>query len=349
MSDESFIFRNSSFTLNQKTLINPIDLGTRIKSGYINDKITIIKKNTIEINDSTNDFIIKNQTTNYIDIDTSSNIVNINVPLKLTTLISNDNMFIKDLDGNNFFGYNNLNFLNDTFTFSDNSNNLYFQLNKENQSIDISTNICIVNKELSIIDTNNEKYMGFDTSNHLINMYKPINLDKITFSEQELLIQDGSNNNYLGFNSLTKVTNFYQEANDAYASPIIKYNIISENAKNFEKKYVAKTSIITGSGIVQYYFKNVIDDKDEQITFRGKIISRDLSNNSASFIFDGFTKFVDSTNTNYLEFELKTLFTSNNQWKVNTFFIYSTDLVIEVQSNQNTMTTWVVSIESVSV
>ena len=349
MSDESFIFRNSSFTLNQKTLINPIDLGTRIKSGYINDKITVIKKNTIEINDSTNDFIIKNQTTNYINIDTSNNIVNINVPLKITTLISNDNTLITDLNGNNFLGYNNLNFLNDTFTFSDNSNNLYFQLNKANQSIDISTNICIVNKELSIIDTNNEKYIGFDTSNHLINIYKPINLDKITFSEQELLIQDGSNNNYLGFNSLTKVTNFYQEANDAYASPIIKYNIISENAKNFEKKYVAKTSIITGSGIVQYYFKNVIDDKDEQITFRGKIISRDLSNNSASFIFDGFTKFVDSTNTNYLEFELKTLFTSNNQWKVNTFFIYSTDLVIEVQSNQNTTTTWVVSIESVSV
>ena len=44
MSDESFIFRNSSFTLNQKTLINPIDLGTRIKSGYINDKITIRAK-----------------------------------------------------------------------------------------------------------------------------------------------------------------------------------------------------------------------------------------------------------------------------------------------------------------
>jgi hypothetical protein len=349
MADESLIYRNSSFTLNQKTLINPIDLGTRIKSGYINDKITIIKKNTIEINDSTNDFIIKNQTTNYIEIDTSDNIVNINVPLIITTLISNDNTLITDLNGNIFFGYNNLNFLNDTFKFTDNSNNLYFQLNKSNESIDISANICIVKEELNIIDTNNEKYMGFDTSNQLINIYKPINLDKITFSEQEFLIQDSSNNNYLGFNSLTKVTNFYQEANDVYASPIIKYNIISENAKNFEKKYVAKTSILNGTGVMQYYFRNIIDSKDEQITFRGKIISRDLSNNSASFIFDGFTKYIDSTNTNHLEFELKTLFTYHNQWKVNTFFIYSTDLVIEVQSNQSTTTNWVVSIESVSV
>jgi hypothetical protein len=349
MSNDIFISKNSSFTLNQKTLINPIDLGTRIKSGYINDKVTIIKKNTIEINDSTNDFIIKNQTTNYIDIDTSNNIVNINVPLKLTGIISNDNIIIKESNGNNFFSYNNLNFSNDTFTFSDDSNNLYFQFNKPNQSIDISANICILNKELNFIDTNNEKYLGFDTSNQLINLYKPLNLDKISFSEQELLIQDLSNNKYLGFNSLTKITNFYQETNDVYASPIIKYNIISENAQNFEKKYVAKTSILNGSGVIQYYFKNVIDNKNEQITFRGKIISRDLSNNSASFIFDGFTKYINPTDTNYLEFEIKTLYTSDNEWKVNTFFIYSTDLVIEVQSNQNTTTNWVVSIESVSV
>jgi len=225
MADENLIYRNSSFTLNQKTLINPIDLGTRIKSGYINDKITIIKKNTIEINDSTNDFIIKNQTTNYIEIDTSNNIVNINVPLKLTTIISND----------------------------------------------------------------------------------------------------------------------------LYTFPIIKYNIISENIQNFEKKYIAKTSIINGNGVVQYYFKNIIDNIDEQITFRGKIISRDLTNNSASFIFDGFTKYIDPTDTNHLEFELNTLFTSDIEWKINTFFIDNTDLVIEVQSNQTTTTNWIVSIESISV
>ena len=100
---------------------------------------------------------------------------------------------------------------------------------------------------------------------------------------------------------------------------------------------------------LQYYFKNIIDNIDEQITFRGKIISRDLANNSASFIFDGFTKYIDSTDTNNLEFDLNTLFTSDIEWKVNTFFIDNTDLVIEVQSNQTTTTNWIVSIESVSV
>ena len=112
---------------------------------------------------------------------------------------------------------------------------------------------------------------------------------------------------------------------------------------------MAKTSIPNGTGVIQYYFRNVIDSKDEQITFKGKIVSRDLENNSASFTFEGYTKYISPTNTNILELELNPLYTSDPNWKLNSFFIYSTDLVMEVQSNQSTTTNWVVAIESISV
>ena len=131
--------------------------------------------------------------------------------------------------------------------------------------------------------------------------------------------------------------------NITYANPLVTYN-------GLEKKYVSKMQIDGGSGQLIYTFKNILNSIQEQITFSGKIISRDTMNNSASFVFVGYTKYQDINNTNYLEFVVDNLYSSDlTNWSLNAFYITNTDLILVIQSNQSTTTNWVVSIESISV
>ena len=69
----TFNFKNNSFNVNQKTLVNPVDLsGARIKSGSNKDKITQIKNNVININDSSNNFIISKLELHFSRINSSN-------------------------------------------------------------------------------------------------------------------------------------------------------------------------------------------------------------------------------------------------------------------------------------
>ena len=264
-------------------------------------------------------------------------------------------------------------FPNDTFTFSDSLGSNYLIFDKPNSKVIVpklidlqnivfsedSPKIQILSGVLDFLDISKNKYISIDTSNQIIKINKTIDLSNngnIIFNEDLNFISNNQNILSIKQNNNGPILSYSEKiiirnttTNEVYANPIIKYNIISENVNSFEKKYLAKTSIPNGTGVIQYYFRNVIDTKDEQITFKGKIISRDLENNSASFTFEGYTKYISPTNTNILEFELNALYSSDPNWKLNSFFIYSTDLVMEVQSNQSTTTNWVVAIESISV
>ena len=71
MSNETFV--NNTLILYQKTLVNPVDFsGNRIKSGINKDQITTIKNNIIDITNGTSNFIIKDLTKNYLEIDVSN-------------------------------------------------------------------------------------------------------------------------------------------------------------------------------------------------------------------------------------------------------------------------------------
>ena len=131
--------------------------------------------------------------------------------------------------------------------------------------------------------------------------------------------------------------------NTTYANPLVTYN-------GLEKKYVSKMQIDGGSGQLIYTFKNILNSIEEQITFSGKIISRDTMNNSASFVFVGYTKYKDINNTNYLEFIIDNLYSSDpTNWSLNALYITNTDMILVIQSKQSSTTTWVASIESISI
>lgn len=193
----------------------------------------------------------------------------------------------------------------------------------------------------------------------------------VNFSPDYLKFVDISQNSYLELNSAnsyvkintaldlstTGVINIdnnlnfkNNNASKIYSDPLIKYNIFSSELNNFEKKYLAKTSILDGSGNFQYIFKNIIENSSEQITFTGKIISRDSSNNSASFILEGYTKYLDVLNPNFLELSLLTMYSSDPiNWVISAMFINGNDLILQGQSSQSTTTNWVITLESISV
>ena len=115
--------------------------------------------------------------------------------------------------------------------------------------------------------------------------------------------------------------------------PIINHN-------NYEKKYVVK---VTTTGIKDVYFKNILNSPNEQITFIGKIISRDENNNIASFQFSGYSKL------NVVNFTVNTLYSDDPiNWKIISIYINNVDLVIQISSNQIS-TNWVISVESISI
>ena len=224
---------------------------------------------------------------------------------------------------------------NTNLNVSNGANNV---LNIKSTSIDTSANITFTQTNSKLIFNTNLNVN--DGTNDIINI-KPTSIDSsanITFLNNNPQVI--YNQNLILKNTVTT---------EQSADPIIKYNIISTNINSFEKKYLTKTKITNGTGVVQYTFKNIIDSIGEQITFNGKVISRDSFNNSASFIIQGYTRYVSSSDKNNLNFYLNTLYSTNSNWKINSFYINNTDLIMEVQSNQTTTTNWVISIESISV
>jgi hypothetical protein len=335
-------FNYMAFNKVDKTIqfIAPIDSGGVPVVSYIS-RINFIGPSIFSINDNSN--------RTYLECDPNTFSLNLFAPINCKT--------------DNIISYTN------TLSFTNNNGwNMLKLNNSSNGSFDISANIHITmdspkiqiqSGELTFVDISNNKYIGIDISNQVVKINKTLDLSNngniifntdlnfISNKQNILSIKQKNNLPIISYSEKLIIQN--TTTNEVYANPIIKYNIISENVNSFEKKYLAKTSIPNGTGVIQYYFRNVIDAKDEQITFKGKIISRDLENNSASFTFEGYTKYMSPTNTNILEFELNPLYTSDPNWKLNSFFIYSTDLVMEVQSDQPTTTNWVVAIESISV
>jgi len=151
------------------------------------------------------------------------------------------------------------------------------------------------------------------------------------------------NTNIIQKNTTDTISIIDPTLNETYANPLIIYN-------GLEKKYIAKMQIVGGTGTLSYIFKNVLNSVQEQITFSGKIISRDANNNSASFVFVGYTKYKDINNTNYLEFIVDNLYSSDLiNWSLNAFYITNTDMILVIQSKQTTTTNWVASIETISI
>lgn len=159
-----------------------------------------------------------------------------------------------------------------------------------------------------------------------------------------------SNTNFIQINTniIQKNTANTISINDSSTDTISALPLLTYNG--LEKKYVAKMQITGGTGSLSYTFKNVLNSVQEQITFSGKIISRDSFNNSASFVFVGYTKYKDINNTNYLEFIVDNLYSSDpTNWSLNALYITNTDMILVIQSKQTSTTTWVASIESISI
>jgi hypothetical protein len=365
---------------NQKIIFNKdLDLSGNIQVFFNTDLNFRNKSSGTSVINLKDDRFIVNQPlilNNSLNFNIASGLVNYNNKIDFISLagtqmtINNTNVNIK-----NKLLFNTLNpyvSFTQNLLIADNSNNLFFTFdissnknisNKKlqiNNSIDFSNNSLITLIDtLRIKDISNNNYLTFDanTKNTIVNSTLDLSsngnlifgseVNFIKKNKNVLTINNDSNKPTLKFKETLVIKNY--NSNELYAQPLILYNIFSEDLNNIEKKYLGKTKILDGSGIVQFYFRNIIDDLAEQITFNGKIISRDLSQNSASFIFQGCTKYVDISNTNFLEFSEGVLNSPNENWKINSLFIYSNDLVLEVQSNQTTTTNWVISLESISV
>jgi hypothetical protein len=113
--------------------------------------------------------------------------------------------------------------------------------------------------------------------------------------------------------------------------PIINYN-------SNEKKYVQQ---ITITGTQNVFFKNILNSIGEDVTFTGKIISRDTNNNIASFLFSGYSKL------NVVNYTVTTLHSDDLiNWKIISMTLNDLDLILQVNSNQ---ANWVISIDSISI
>jgi len=130
-------------------------------------------------------------------------------------------------------------------------------------------------------------------------------------------------------NYSTNQSTFIKSVNTT--QPIINYN-------SFEKKYVQQI-IITGTQNV--FFKNILNSIGENITFTGKIISRNTNNNIASFLFSGYSKL------NVVNYTVNTLHSDDLiNWKIISMTLNDLDLILKVNSNQ---ANWVISIDSISI
>jgi hypothetical protein len=372
----------NSINLNANMILNNSNPDIIVNSGELsirdvnNNKVigfdgTTIAYQPLRINNSI-DFsgngIIKYDTTLSFN-DGTSNIItfdkNGTMDFKKTNSnikISSSDLAFKDSSNNNILGVNTFNINNRESTI------------KTFKSFD-PKNITFSENELLIKDDLNISYLGFNKLNRSIKFYQPLDISGITiapapitninFSDPTFPISDTSGGTYLIFDRNNNVTRVYNPldfsygrsiftvkavgGNDLSANPIIKYDIYS-NTDTFEKKYLAKTQIIGGNGTVEFTFRNIIETLDQQLTFTGKLVSRDSQNNSASYTFQGFTKYKDTNNPNFLEFELNNLYSSDpKNWTIQLFNINNYDLKMQIKSAQSTTTTWVVSIDSISV
>lgn len=130
-------------------------------------------------------------------------------------------------------------------------------------------------------------------------------------------------------NYSTTQSNFIKNTNTS--QPIMNYN-------SYEKKYVQQ---ITITGTQNVFFKNILNSTGEDVTFTGKIISRDTNNNIASFLFSGYTKL------NVVNYTVTTLHSDDLiNWKIISMTLNDLDLILQVNSNQ---ANWVISIDSISI
>ena len=127
-------------------------------------------------------------------------------------------------------------------------------------------------------------------------------------------LSNNNNSTTIINNYSTTQSNFIKNTNTS--QPIMNYN-------SYEKKYVQQ---ITITGTQNVFFKNILNSTGEDVTFTGKIISRDTNNNVASFLFSGYTKL------NVVNYTVTTL--------------HDLDLILQVNSNQ---ANWVISIDSISI
>lgn len=130
-------------------------------------------------------------------------------------------------------------------------------------------------------------------------------------------------------NYSTTQSNFIKNTNTS--QPIMNYN-------SYEKKYVQQ---ITITGTQNVFFKNILNSTGEDVTFTGKIISRDTNNNIASFLFSGYSKL------NVVNYTVTTLHSDDLiNWKIISMTLNDLDLILQVNSNQ---ANWVISIDSISI
>ena len=235
------------------------------------------------------------------------------------------NILTVDNSGNLTFNNTNSKVIfNSGINFNDGTNNI---VTVSSSGIDLSSNL------------------KFNSSNSEIIFNSDINFNNGT---SNILTVDNSGN--LTFNNNSAQINYQSKLilsktlNDNL--PVLSYNINSTNY--YEKKYLLNTSI-DGSGSIILLCKNILNSQSEQITFTGKIVSRDLSNNSAHYTFDGYSKYISPTNKNDITFTINTLYSSNINWKPTDINISTLDLEIILQSNQTTKTNWLVSLESISI
>jgi len=283
----------------------------------------------------------------YLGINTTLGTVKSYKPLDpISITFSTTNFLIKDNNGVNYMGFNKS---NQTISFY--------------QPVSIPTTINSINfsvPQFTITDVSGGSYMIYDSTTASTKVMNLLDLSangnisygsSLNFNTNGVnMMSFNMNNNTPSISYKNNLTFISTKANVLYAQPIIKYNILSDDCNNFEKKYLGKTVISGGAGLIQYNLKNIIDASGEQITFTGKIVSRDLLNNSASFLLQGYTNYVDANNPNNLGLNITNLYSSDPEyWNVNAVYMFSTDLVIEVTSNQSTDTSWVISIESISV
>lgn len=273
-----------------------------------------INKNGISFGESKPVF----QFTNY---NTNDPVINFNLDTNKTTIYTQ-----LDLSANGIINYNSL-------KFNNNNNNI---LTLTDSLIDTSANIFLRNNNPFIQFNNNKSLIIRDTTTNIISINKSL----IDISANIFLRNTSPNISYK--NNLQLINT---ETND---NPILTYNIISNSINYYEKKYLTKISVGANSS-ADLYCKNIVQSTTDQITFIGKVITKDSNNNSAHFTFEGFTQYDIASNTSNLQFILNTLYTPKITWTITSINLVANDLKIELTNTQSTITNWIVSLDSISI
>ena len=347
-------FIGCDITNNTVYIYKPLDLssngiinfGDSIQFNNNSNNIVLIKTSGIVINkgslqftpDSSNNIIFdkhitfNNGTINVLTVDNFGNLIfnTANSKIVFTTGINFNNGTINVLT-------------------VDNTGNLIF--NTANSDIVFNTGINFNNGISNVLTVDNTGNLIFNTANSKIVFTTGINFNdgtndivSINSSSVDLSSNLKFNNNSAQINYQSKLI-LSKTLNDNL--PVLSYNINSNSTNYYEKKYLLNTSI-DSSGTIILLCKDILNSQNEQITFTGKIISRDLSNHSMHYTITGYSQY-DASNNNKITYTLTTLSSLITNWTINTITISGLDLKIILQSNQPTKTNWLISIESISI